>query len=188
MAHRTHFAAVAAIVLVAAACGSSPNSGTTSSTSATVSKTVTTTTSGNAGLRSLIPVPPNTQRTDGPDSIQENGIHLHFLVNGSPTDVMGAYKSAVQGKSWSLMVDSSTGGEGGGGATYTASNGDAFGVFTGGGYGSTTDIDACAWPSKPADTSCGHRGQQNECCRNGAGGERSPLRDNDNEVGRVRMN
>jgi hypothetical protein len=105
----------------------------------------------------LIPVPANAQRTDGPDSIQENGIHLHFQVNGAPTDVMGAYKTALQAKSWSLIVDSSSGGGGGGGATYTASNGNAFGLFSGGGWGSTTDIDACAWPSKPSDTSCGHR-------------------------------
>jgi hypothetical protein len=100
--------------------------------------------------------PANTARTDGPDSIHDNGIHLHFLVNGSPTDVMSAYKTAIQGKSWSLIVDSSSGGGGGGGATYTASNGNTFGVFTGGGYGGMTDVDACAWPSQPANTDCGH--------------------------------
>jgi hypothetical protein len=108
------------------------------------------------GPESLIPTPVNATRTDGPDSIHDNGIHLHFLVNGSPTDVMSAYKTAIQGKSWSLIVDSSSGGGAGGGATYTASNGNAFGVFTGGGYGGTTDIDACAWPSRPANTDCGH--------------------------------
>jgi len=161
MTHRT-FVAAAAIGLVATACSSSPNSGTATSTSAGASKTVTasvsqaTTTSSNTDLQSLIPVPANTQRTDGPDSIKENGIHLHFLVNGAPVDVMGAYKTGLQGKSWSLIVDSSSGGGGGGGATYTASNGNAFGVFSGGGWGSTTDIDACAWPSKPSDNSCGH--------------------------------
>lgn len=157
-------AAAMALGLVVAACGNSPNSSTATSTSAsskTVTTTVsqaTTTTSGNTDLQPLIPIPANTQRTDGPDSITENGIHLHFFVNGSPMDVMGAYKTALQGKSWSLIVDSSSGGGGGGGATYTASNGNAFGVFSGGGYGGTTDIDACAWPSKPSDTSCGrHR-------------------------------
>jgi hypothetical protein len=101
-------------------------------------------------------VPANAARTDGPDPIQDNGIHLHFLVNGSPMDVMGAYKTALQGKNWSLIVDSSSGGGGGGGATYTASNGNAYGVFTGGGYGNTTDLDACAWPSQPANPDCGH--------------------------------
>jgi hypothetical protein len=106
-------------------------------------------------LQSLIATPANTQRTDGPDSIQENGIHLHFLVNGSPTDVMGAYKTALEGKSWSLVVQNSGGGGGGGGATYRGTNGNAYGVFTGGGYGSTTDVDACAWPAKPSNTNCG---------------------------------
>jgi hypothetical protein len=28
-------------------------------------------------------------------------------------------------------------------------------VFTGGGYGSTTDIQACTWPTKPSNTNCG---------------------------------
>lgn len=139
MRHRI-FVAAAAIGLVATACSNSPNSSTATSTSATASKTMTasvsqatTTTSANTDLQSLIPVPANTQRTDGPDSIQENGIHLHFVVNGAPADVMGAYKTGLQGKSWSLIVDSSSGGGAGGGATYTASNGNAFGVFSGGG-------------------------------------------------------
>jgi hypothetical protein len=161
---RRVFVVAAAIGLVATACSSSPTSSNATSTSAAGSKTITasvsqatTTTSSNTDLQPLIPVPANVQRTDGPDSIQENGIHLHFLVNGAPTDVMGGYKTALQGKSWSVIVDSSSGGGGGGGATYTASNGNAFGLFSGGGWGSTTDIDACAWPSKPSDTSCGHR-------------------------------
>jgi hypothetical protein len=109
-------------------------------------------------LQPLIPTPSNTQRTDGPDSIQENGIHLHFFVNGSPSDVMAAYNTALQGKGWATNVASSGGGGGGGGATYTGSNGTAYGVFTGGGYGSSTDVDACAWPTKPSNSDCGqHR-------------------------------
>jgi hypothetical protein len=163
MRHQTYVAAAAtmAIGLVAAGCGGSPNSSTATSTTAsqTITASVsqaTTTAAAGTDLKSLIPTPVNATRTDGPDSIHDNGIHLHFLVNGSPTDVMSAYKTAIQGKSWSLIVDSSSGGGAGGGATYTASNGNAFGVFTGGGYGGTTDIDACAWPSRPANTDCGH--------------------------------
>jgi hypothetical protein len=165
MRYQTYVAAAAtmAIGLVTAGCGSSPNSGTPTSASTTASQTITasvsqatTTSSTGTDLKSLIPTPENTTRTDGPDSIHDNGIHLHFLVNGSPTDVMNAYKPAIQGKSWSLIVDSSSGGGGGGGATYTATNGNTFGVFTGGGYGGMTDVDACAWPSRPANTDCGH--------------------------------
>jgi hypothetical protein len=163
--HEAYFSAAAAMALgfAVAACGSSPNSSTATSTSAsskTVTTTVsqaTTTTSSSTDLQPLIPVPPNTQRTDGPDSIPENGIHLHFLINGSPTDVMGAYKTALEGKGWAVTVQSSGGSGGGGGATYTGTNGSAYGVFDGGGYGGTTDIDACAWPSKPSSTNCGHR-------------------------------
>jgi hypothetical protein len=146
MRYQTYVASAAAMAigLVAAACSSSPNSSTA------------TTAGAGTNLKSLIPTPANTARTDGPDSIHDNGIRLHFLVNGSPTDVMSAYKTAIQGKSWSLVVDSSSGGGGGGGATYTASNGNTFGVFTGGGYGGMTDVGACAWPSQPANTDCGH--------------------------------
>ncbi|MDT5090892.1 MAG: hypothetical protein QOH60_255, partial [Mycobacterium sp.] len=82
------------------------------------------------------------------------GIYLHFFVTGAPTDVMGAYKSALEANGWTVTVESGGGGGYGGGATYTGTHGDAYGVFTGGGSNST-DVGACAWPSKPADTHCG---------------------------------
>lgn len=155
MKRETHAVAAAAMAvgLVLAGCGS-PHSGTASSASAS---SATPAPSGGTDLRSLIPTPANTQRTDGPDSIHDNGIHLHFFVNGTPDDVMDAYKTALQGKSWSVTVQASTGGGGGGGATYTGTNGNVFGVFTGGGYGSTVDIEACAWPAQPPNPNCGHR-------------------------------
>ena len=170
MTYQTHLAAVAmAVCLATAACGGSHNSSTATSTSATSATadattttapaTATTTPGGNADLRRLIPTPVNTQRTDGPDPVHDNGIHMHFVVNGSPTDVMGAYKSSLEGMNWSVTTVSSGGGGGGGGATYTGTNGNAYGVFSGGGYGSTTDIHACVWPSKPANPNCGHGDQ-----------------------------
>lgn len=161
--------AVLAVGLVTAACGGSGES-----TSTTVTETVsasTTTTSGttattatsataaptsaSADLQSLIPTPADSQRTDGPDGIQESGVHKHFLVDGAPTDVMDAYKTALEGAGWSLVVENQGGGGGGGGATYTGTNDDAYGVFVGGGYGSTTDVNSCAWPTKPSNTNCG---------------------------------
>lgn len=156
-------AAAMAIGVVAAGCSSSPKSGTATSASPSSTETTTssqtgTPTSSAAELRKLIPTPLSTQRTDGPDSIQDNGIHLHFLVNGSPADVMSAYQTALQGMSWAVSVESSGGGGGGGGSTYTGTNGSNYGVFVGGGYGGRTDIDACAWPSKPSKTNCGGRG------------------------------
>ena len=102
-------------------------------------------------LQSLVPTPSNTQRTDGPNSIRENGINEHFLVNGAPGDVMNSYKSALEGQGWNVTVANS----GRGGATFTGTNGSAYGVFTGGGWGTTTDIQACAWPTKPSNTHCG---------------------------------
>ena len=111
-------------------------------------------------LQSLIPTPANAQRTDDPDSIPDSGIHLHFLVNGSSTDAMDAYKTALQGKGWTVTVVSSGGWQGAGGATYTAPQGDTYGVFSGGGSGSTTDVSACAWPSKPSNPNCGGGNKQ----------------------------
>jgi hypothetical protein len=110
-----------------------------------------------AQLQSLIPTPANTQRTDGPDSVADNGIRMHFLVNGSATAALDAYKAALEGKGWTVTVLNSGGWGGAGGATYTATQGANYGVFTGGGSGGATDIKACAWPSKPANTNCGNR-------------------------------
>ncbi len=106
-------------------------------------------------LQSLKPTPANTQRTDGPSSIANNGIRMHFMVNGSPIAVLDVYKAALEGKGWIVTVASSGGWGDAGGATYTGTRGDTYGVFTGGGAGSTTDVSACAWPSKPANTNCG---------------------------------
>jgi hypothetical protein len=172
------FAASAlALGLVATACGGSSDSGsktvtetvsasttatttaasrtTSSSASSSASESSSASASASGDLPSLIPAPANTQRTDGPKSVQSGGTQLHFLVNGSPADVMNAYKSDLEGKGWTVTVERSDGGGGGGGATYTGTNGGAYGVFVGGGYGNTTDVNSCAWPSKPSNTNCG---------------------------------
>ena len=143
--NRNTYVAVAAAValgLAASGCNSPTNSATKTSAPATQ-------------LQSLIPTPANTQRTDGPDTIPDGGIHLHFLVNGSSTDVMDAYKTALEGKGWTVTVVSSGGWQGAGGATFTATQGDTYGVFSGGGKQSEADVSACAWPSKPAQPNCG---------------------------------
>ena len=106
-------------------------------------------------LQSLMPTPANTQLTDGPASIPDDGIHMHFLVNGSATDVLAAYKTALEHQGWAVTVVSSEGWGGAGSATYTATRGTTYGVFSGGGAGSRTDLNACAWPSQPSNPNCG---------------------------------
>lgn len=102
-----------------------------------------------------MPTPADTQQTKGPDPIADNGIHMHYQVNGAPSDVMNAYKSALEGKGWQVTtIVTSTGGGGGGGATYTGTHGDAYGVFDGGGFNTNTYIDVCTWPAKPANPNC----------------------------------
>ncbi|MGV0717168.1 hypothetical protein ABQE93_17355 [Mycolicibacterium sp. XJ662] len=108
----------------------------------------------NADLPSLIPTPAGSQQTNGPDDIADNGIHMHFRVDGAPVEVMDAYKAALEGEGWSVTTIVTSGGEGGGGATYTGTHGDVFGVIDGGGYDRTTFVDVCAWPSKPAEPNC----------------------------------
>jgi hypothetical protein len=164
-------AAVAlAVGLVASACGGSSDSGSkttteaptsaTSSSSSSSSAAATTTSGaataapGGADLQSLLPTPPNSQQTKGPDNIADSGIHKFFQVNGSPSDVMNAYKTALEGKGWQVSTVVTSGGGGGGGTTYTGTNGDAYGVFDGGGYNATTYVDVCAWPTKPANPTC----------------------------------
>jgi hypothetical protein len=163
-------AAAMTVGLVASACNST-NSGTqtTGATSATSSSSAAATptsqataapsASDSAQLPSLIPTPENSQQTKGPDTIADNGIHMYFQVNGSPTDVMNAFKTALEGKGWSLTTIVTSGGGGGGGATYTGTHGDAFGVFDGGGFDTTTYIDVCSWPSKPANPNCTRGGR-----------------------------
>jgi hypothetical protein len=150
--------AAAAAAVVTAACGGSPYVGLSTITrgpdTTTVTSLVAQASAADAYLRGLVPTPATTNRTDGPDSIHDGGIHLHFWAAGSPADVLGAYKAALLDGHWTLIVDSSSGR----GTTYTARNGNTFGVFTGGGFGGATDIDACVWPSAPADKDCARHG------------------------------
>ncbi len=76
---------------------------------------------------------------------------------GADTDVMNAYKAALGTKGWAVTTIMTSAAGGGGGATYTGTNGAAFGVFDGGGYQDKTWVDVCAWPTKPADPACARR-------------------------------
>ncbi|MEZ0357841.1 hypothetical protein CRM90_13935 [Mycobacterium sp. ENV421] len=158
-------AAVAvAVALTGTACGNSDSGSkapaSASSTATTASTTANATTTADAApvaadkLPSLVPTPANSQTTKGPDNIADGGIHLYFQVTGSPTDVMTAYKAALEEKGWTVTTMVTSGGQGGGGATYTGTNGGAYGVFDGGGYSTNTYLDVCAWPTKPASPNC----------------------------------
>lgn len=132
----SRYAAVPALLLiglVTAACGGSGESNSTTvtetvSASATLTSVPTTSvarspTTPSVDLQSLIPTSANSQRTDGPESIQESGTHKHFLVNGSPNEVMDVYRTALEGAGWTVVVENAGGGGGGGGATYPAAMG-----------------------------------------------------------------
>ncbi len=71
--------AAAAVAVVTAACGGSPYAGFSTITRGSHATTVTTLASHAAGaadgyLRSLIPTPATTNRTDGPDPVPDGGI------------------------------------------------------------------------------------------------------------------
>ncbi len=141
-----------AIVLTGTACGKTDSEATATTSPAS---TTTGTSVDSAQLPSLVPAPADTQTTKGPDSIPNNGIRLHYQVNGAPNDVLNAFKAALESKGWVVTtIVTSDGPGGGGGATYTGTNGSAYGVFDGGGYNSTTYLDVCAWPEQPANPNC----------------------------------
>ncbi|ORA40036.1 hypothetical protein [Mycobacterium aquaticum] len=136
-----------AVGLTASACSGSTESAAQTTTPAAAPAGV--------DLQSLIPAPADTQQTKGPNQIADNGIHMFYQVNGAPNDVLNAYKSALEGKGWQVTtIVTSAGGSSGGGATYTGTHGDAYGVFDGGGFNTSTFIDVCTWPSKPANPNC----------------------------------
>ncbi|MEV0672048.1 hypothetical protein [Mycobacterium sp. NPDC050441] len=144
-----------AIGLAATACSPVTEKAEATTTTAPAPTSATTAPAGNgASVASLLPAPADVQQSRGPDDIADGGIHLHYQVNGSPNDVMTAYKHALQSKGWALTTIITSSGGGGGGATYTGTHGDAYGVFDGGGYEKNTYIDVCAWPAKPANPNC----------------------------------
>lgn len=142
--------AVLGLSLLMTGCAKSteaPVAGTTASSGAAAATSV--------DLKALVPPPANTSVTKGPDAIADGGTHVYYQVNGTPNDVMSGFKSALEGKGWNLTTIVSSGNAGGGGgATYTGTHGDAYGVFDGGGYQSNTYIDVCTWPTKPANPNC----------------------------------
>lgn len=148
---RTLAATVLAAGLLTTACGGSSNPGTASS--ATGSPTPASTVAA-ADLPALVPTPAQATVTKGPDGIADGGIHLHFQADGAPAEVMAAYEKALRDKGWQVTTIITSGGSGGGGATYTGTHGEAYGVFDGGGFNTTTYLDVCAWPTKPAEPNC----------------------------------
>ena len=147
----TPFAGAAmAMTLITAGCAPASDSTTKPTTSPAASA------NSPDQLRALLPAPTGTQRTDGPNTIADNGIHLFYAVGGAPADVMNAYKSALQKGGWTVttIVSSSGGPGGGGGATYTGTHGDNYGVFDGGGRDGTTYLNICTWPTKPTEPNC----------------------------------
>lgn len=155
----TLMVAALALGLVASGCSrtaEAPPAATSASPTATSASPAAQAPAAGADLAALVPVPADTATKKGPDPIADNGIHQYFEVKGAPEATMTAFKTALEGKGWTVTtVESSARGDGGG-ATYTGTLGDAFGVFKGGGYESTTYIDVCAWPAKPANPSCDH--------------------------------
>ena len=153
---------VVAAGLVASGCSTTKETSSTTTTEASAATTTTAaetttpaaTTAKPADVKSLVPTPANTAETKGPDAIANDGVHLHFQVNGAPKEVMDAFKIDLEGKGWDVTTIVTSDNGGGGGATYTGTNGAAYGVFDGGGYDNKTYLDVCTWPTKPADPNC----------------------------------
>lgn len=154
-------AVAAAVISLVAGCGSGSDSGANGSSSSAATSTASSSAAAAtpAELQALVPTPAGTVQTFGPDPIADNGIHLSFKVTGGPTDVVKAYKIALEGKGWAVttIVSNDGGSSGGGGATYTGTHGNNYGVFDGGGFGTETFFNVCAWPAKPAQPNCSRK-------------------------------
>lgn len=151
--------AVLAFGLVASGCSRSteaPPAATSATKAATSASPAAQAPAGGADLAALVPTPANTVTNKGPESIADNGVHFYFKVDGAPKEVMEAFKTDLEGKGWEVKTVSSSG-HTGGGETLTGIRGDAYGIFEGGGYETTTYIDVCTWPAKPANPTCDHR-------------------------------
>lgn len=107
----------------------------------------------------MVPAPAGATMIKGPDSIPDNGIHFHYEVKGAPGEVMDAYKKELEAKGWDVTTVVTSGNGGGGGATYSGTNGAAYGVFDGGGPSAMTYIDVCTWAAKPANPNCNRGGR-----------------------------
>ena len=154
MLHHTKTFLFAAVAISLAASGCSSTTDTANATTTTAAPASSVAAASPDALAALVPAPADTQQTKGPDTIPDGGIHMHYQVNGAPSDVMAAYKSALEGNGWAVTTIITSSGSGGGGATYTGTHGDAYGVFDGGGYQNNTYIDVCAWAAKPANPNC----------------------------------
>jgi hypothetical protein len=98
------------------------------------------------------------------DAIQEGGRHFFYTSGASPSDVVGAYQSALEAAGWNII---SSGGGGdpfgfGGGAGLTASDGTRYLKFNAGGPAGQTFIDACVWPAQPSNDNCGQNNNNND--------------------------
>lgn len=142
-------AAVVAIGLTA--CGSPESAEQTPTTAGSPDQQSETAT---ADLATLVPPPAGATVTRGPDEIADGGIHLYYQVDGVPKDAMTAFRDVLAEHGWDMTTVITSGGGDGGGATYTGQHGDAYGVFDGGGFQTTTYINVCAWPAKPAEPNC----------------------------------
>lgn len=155
-------AVTAAVIGLVTGCTSTSDSGSKGSPTSAPATTASAAATSPAQLQALVPTPAGTAQTYGPDTVADNGIHLGFKVTGAPTDVVTAYKAALEGKGWTVTTIVSSGGGpgGGGGATYTGTHGDNYGVFDGGGFGTETYLNVCTWPTKPAQPNCSRGGQK----------------------------
>ena len=78
------------------------------------------------------------------------GKHLYYITTTSPQTVTPDYKSALEGKGWTVSYN---GGGSSNGWGLTATKGSKYLYMNIGGWG-TMHIDLCVWPSQPSNTDC----------------------------------
>jgi hypothetical protein len=96
------------------------------------------------------------------DAIHEGGRHFFFNSTNSPANVVSGYEALLIEAGWEIL-ESGGGGDPfgffGGGAGLTATDGTRVLKLNAGGPTGQTFVDACVWPTAPANNYCGQNNQ-----------------------------
>ena len=147
-----------AVLLTACSSGGSASSTTTTAGGGTP------TTAGTASqVTSLAPQCPASGSAMQRNAIAEGGTHWYYSFAGADyTTIVRHCTTALTSAGWTVTGTGSGGSGQYGGGGGTAVKGSTYAVFGVGSSGTTSYLDVCVWPTKPASTDCGQNGNQNQ--------------------------
>jgi predicted RNA-binding protein with PUA-like domain len=128
---------------------------------------------GSGGLMAGIPEPANAT-FQAEDTIQQGGRHFFYTSSTAPGEFVSDYQAALESAGWTIQ-DSGGDPFGAFGAGLTATNDTRYLKLNAGGPPGSTFIDACVWPSPPANDNCGQNNNNQTTTGNAALGSGGSL-------------